>query len=67
LLAKHRQEGRKERDDETGEEDGLDVDYRARRSWPLRESGDVVSECSVVELVNEDTDKGGGLVVRIGL
>ena len=34
---------------------------------PLWEGGSVVAECSVVDLVNEDAQQSGCLVVRVGL
>jgi hypothetical protein len=41
------------------------VDYRAWRAGPLRESGSVVSEGGVVDLVKKNTEEGGGHVVRV--
>ena len=38
-----------------------------RRTSPLRESKDVISESSVVGLVDKDAMESGGLVVGIGL
>ena len=67
LFAEHRQEGRKEGDGETGEEDGLNMNNRAGRTSPLWEGGNVVSESGVVNLVNENTEQSGRLVVGIGL
>ena len=43
------------------------MDNSAGRTSPLREGGNVVSEGGVVDLVNEDTEESGGLVVRVGL
>ena len=67
LFAEHSQEGGEERDGETGEEDGLNLDYCTERSGPLWENGNLVSKSGVVDLVNEDTEKRGGLVVGIRL
>ena len=54
LLAEHCQEGRKERNGETGEEDGLDLDNCLGRTGPLWESGNIVSKGGVVDLVEKD-------------
>ena len=43
------------------------MDNSAGRTSSLREGGNVVSEGGVVDLVNEDTEESGGLVVRVGL
>ena len=43
------------------------MNHCSGRPSPLREGGDVVSEGSVVYLVNKYTEEGGGLVARIGL
>jgi hypothetical protein len=65
LLAKHCEEGGKEGSGETREEDGLDVDDRAGRACPLWEGGDVISEGGVIDLIDKDTEEGGGLGVRV--
>jgi hypothetical protein len=44
----------------------LDVDHRRRRAGPLWESGNVVSESSVVNLVDEDAEESGGFVAWVG-
>ena len=67
LLAKHRQEGREKGSSETRVQDGLDLDDRGRRTRPLWEGGSVVSEGGIVDLVDEDTEEGGGLVTRVRL
>ena len=67
LFAKHRQEGRKEGDCEAGEENGLDLDYGTGRAGPLWESGNIISEGGVVNLVDKDAKEGNGLIVGIGL
>ena len=67
LLAEHCKEGGKERDGETSEEDGLDLDNRARRAGPLGEGGNVAPKGGVVDLVNEEAKEGSSLVVRIRL
>ena len=67
LFAEHRQEGRKEGDGETGEQDDLNMNNRAGRTNPLWEGGNVVSESGVVDLVNENTEQSGRLVVGVGL
>jgi hypothetical protein len=66
LLAEHRQEGGEEGSCETGEEDNLNLDYRGRRSGPLWKGGGVVSEGRVVDLVDEDAEKGRSFVIRVG-
>ena len=67
MLAKHRQEGGEERSGEACEQDGLDLNYRVWGSCPLWESGNVVAECGVVDLVNQDAQQSGSLIVWIGL
>jgi hypothetical protein len=66
LLAEHSQEGGEEGSSETGEEDGLNLDHRGRRSGPLWKGGDIIAEGRVVDLVDEDSEEGGGFVVRVG-
>jgi hypothetical protein len=41
------------------------VDYRAGRASPLWESGRVVPEGGVVDLVKKKTEEGSGHVVRV--
>ena len=67
LLAEHCQEGGEERSGETGEQNGLDLNYRLGGPGPLRKSGRVVSERRVVNLVDEDSEEGGSLVACVGL
>jgi len=67
LLSEHRKEGREEGCRETREEDGLDLNDGARRTSPLRKSGRIVPEGGVIDLVDKDTEEGGGLVVRVWL
>ena len=46
----------------------LDLDNHARGSSPgLWDDGNGVAEGGIVHLVNEDTEEGGSLFVRIGL
>jgi hypothetical protein len=33
----------------------------------LWEGGNIISECGVVDLVNEDPEEGSGFVTRVGL
>jgi len=61
LLAEHREEGGEERSGETRVEDGLNLDDRARGTGPLWDCGDVTTEGSVVDLVDEDTKESGCL------
>ena len=68
LLPEHRQEGGKEGGGETCEEDSLDLDNsvgRARPLWKGRRR--VVSERCAISFVDEDTEEGRSLVVRVGL
>ena len=67
LLAEHRQEGGEKRSGETRVQDGLDLNYHMGRASPLWEGRRVVSEGSVVDLVDEDAEEGGSLVTRVGL
>ena len=67
LLAEHREEGREKRGSEARVEDGLDLDHSAGRAGPLREGGRVISECSIVDLVDENTGQGSSLFARVGL
>ena len=43
------------------------MNNRAGRASPLCEGRGVVSECSMVYMVNEDPEEGMGLVVGVGL
>lgn len=43
------------------------MDHRAGRSVPLWESGNIISEGGVVDLVNKNTKERSGFVARIGL
>ena len=45
----------------------MDLHYHAGRTGPSGECGRVISKGCVVDLVNENTKEGGGLVVGIGL
>jgi len=65
LFAEHRKEGGEERGGKTCEEDRLDLDYCPGRAGPLWEGGSVVSEGSVVDLVDEDTEESCGLVIWV--
>ena len=67
MFAEHRKERGEKCGGETGVEDGLDLDYRARRTCPLWEGRGVVSEGGIVDLVDEDTEEGDSLITRIGL
>ena len=67
MFAEHRQEGGKERDGESSEEDRLNLNHRTGWAGPLWEGGNVVSEGGVVRLVDENTKEGGSLVIGIGL
>ena len=51
-------EGGEEWNGKAGEEDCLDFGHRARGPSSLWESGNVVSEGGVVDLVHEDTEEG---------
>jgi len=66
LLSKHRKEGGEEGSGEACVEDGLDLDDHVWGTGPLWKGGRVVSEGGVVDLVDEDTEEGDGLVVRVG-
>jgi len=65
LFTEHGKEGGEETRGETCEENGLDSDYRARGACPLWEGGGVVSEGSVVDLMNEDAEESYSHVVRV--
>ena len=67
LLAEHCKEGRKKGSSETCEEDCLNLDSRAWGTSPLWDRRNVAAEGGVVNLVDEDTEEGRGLVVRIRL
>ena len=67
LLSEHREEGGEEGSSETREEDGLDVNNRVRSTGPLWEGGRVVAKGSVIDLVDQDAEEGGGLVIRVRL
>jgi hypothetical protein len=43
------------------------VDRHTGRSIPLRESRNITPEGGVVDLINEDTEEGGGFVTRVWL
>ena len=43
------------------------MDHRARRAGPLWKGGNVAPECGIIELVDEDAEKGDSLVTRVGL
>ena len=45
----------------------MDVDHRGGRSSPSWEGRDFVFEGGFVDLVDKDTEEGGGLIIRIGL
>ena len=42
------------------------MDQGGGRSGPCWEAGNVVSEGSAVDLVNQDAEEGNGLVTRVG-
>ena len=67
MFTEHRKEGGEEGGGKTGVENGLDLDYRAKRACPLWEGGSVVSKGGIVDLVDEDTEESGSLVTRVGL
>jgi len=50
-----------------GEEDSLDLNDEEGRTRPIRYDGNVASEGGVVDLVEKDTEEGGGLFVRVRL
>jgi len=66
LLSKHRKEGGEEGSGEARVKDSLDLDDHVWGTGPLREGGRVVSEGGIVDLVDEDTEEGGSLTVRVG-
>jgi len=66
LLAEHREEGGEERSGETREEDRLNLYDRVCGTGPRRwDCGNVIAERGVVDLVDEDTEEGGCLFVRV--
>ena len=67
MLAEHREESGEERSCETGIQDGLNLDDRTWGVKPLRECRNVAAESSIVDLVNEDAEEGGGFFVWIRL
>ena len=67
LFAKHREEGGEKCGGETRVKDGLGLDDRVRRACPLWESGGVVSEGGIVDLVDENTEESSSLTTRVGL
>ena len=42
------------------------MDHCGRRAGPLREDGNVASEGGVVDLIEEDAEKGRGLITWVG-
>jgi hypothetical protein len=42
------------------------MDHRRRRSGPVWEGGNVISERSIIDLVNQDAEEGSGLITRVG-
>ena len=67
MFAEHRKECREERCGEAGKEDCLDLDDRVGRASPLWEGRRIIPERGVVDLVDEDPEEGGGLIIRIWL
>jgi len=67
LLAEHRKESGEERSGETREEDCLNLDNHVWGTSPLWEGRNVVAKGGVVDLVDQDMEEGGGLVIWIGL
>ena len=67
LFAEDRKEGGEERSSEARVQDGLDLYYCVGRAGPLWESGGVVSERGVIDLVDENAEEGSGLFTRVGL
>ena len=67
LLAEHRKEGGEERDGETRKQDCLYVNQSAWRAVPLWKSGNIVSECGVIDLIDKDAEEGDSLVARVWL
>jgi hypothetical protein len=67
LLAEHRQKGGEEGSGKASEKDGLDLDKRLRRSVPLWESGNVVSERGVIDFVDKDAEEGSSFVAGVRL
>ena len=43
------------------------MDHRRRRSGPLWEGWNIVSEGSVVHPVSDESEEGDGLLTRVGL
>jgi len=43
------------------------MDICGRGTGPLRDRGNVVAESSIVDLVDEDTEESGGLVIGVRL
>jgi hypothetical protein len=66
LLAKHREEGREEGNGKAREENRLDMNHRWGRPSPSREGGDIVSEGSVVDLVNKNAEESSSFVTGVG-
>ena len=67
LLAEHGKEGGEQGSGEARVQDSLDLDDGVGRAGPLWEGRSVVSEGSVVDLVDEDAEESDGLVTRVGL
>jgi len=64
LLAEHREEGGEERGGEACVQNGLDLDSRGIRTGPLWDRGGV-AEHRIIQLINNDTEEGDGLLVRV--
>ena len=45
----------------------MHIDCRSRRAGPVWDGRDDVSECGIINFVNEDPEEGVGLIVGIGL
>ena len=62
LLPEHRQESGQQGGGETCNEVGLDIDHCGGWAGPSWEGGNIISESSIIDLVDEDAEEGGGLV-----
>jgi len=67
LLSKHGEKSGEEGGGKTCEQDGLDMDDGVGRTSPLWEGRNLIPEGGVVDLVDQDTEESGGLVVRVRL
>ena len=67
LFSEYRKESREEEGGEAGVQQTLDVGDCLWRTVPSWQSGNVTTECGVVDLINQDTKEGGSLLARIRL